>query len=51
MKKEKTLYGILCGVGGTLIGLFANGLNTIYGIVLFTFGVSLLVFSIIKLNK
>ncbi len=51
MKKGKTLYGILCGVGGTLIGLFANKLDTIYGGVLFAFGVFLLVFSIIKLNK
>lgn len=51
MKKEKTLYGILCGVGGTLVGVFANKLNTIYGGALFTFGVFLLVFSIIKLNK
>ena len=51
MKKEKTLYGILCGIGGTLIGLFANNLDTILGGFLFTFGVFLLVFSIIKLNK
>lgn len=51
MKKEKTLYGVLCGVGGTLIGVFANKLDTIYGGALFIFGVFLLVFSIIKLNK
>ena len=51
MKKEKTLYGVSCGVGGTLIGVFANKLDTIYGGALFTFGVFLLVFSIIKLNK
>lgn len=48
---KKRLYGVLCGVGGTLIGVFANRLDTIYGGVLFTFGVFLLVFSIIKLNK
>ena len=51
MKKETTLYGILCGVGGILIGVFANKLDTIYGGALFTFGVCLLVFSIAKLNK
>ena len=51
MIKEKTLYGILCGVGGTLIGVFANKLDTIIGVALFTLGVFLLVFSIIKLNK
>ena len=51
MKKEKIIYGILCGVGGTLIGVFANKLDTIYGGTLFTFGVVLLVFSITKLNK
>ena len=47
MKKEKTLFGILCGFGGALIGAFANKLDTIYGGVLFTFGVFLLVFSIL----
>lgn len=51
MKKEKTLYGILCGVGGTLIGVFANKLNTIYGAALFTFGIVLLIYSIIKINN
>ena len=51
MKKGKILYGIMCGAGGILIGVFANRLDTIYGGVLFTFGVFLLVFSIFKLNK
>lgn len=51
MKKEKIIYELLCGVGGTLIGGFANKLDTIYGWALFTFGVFLLVFSIVRLNK
>lgn len=51
MKKEELSYGILCGIGGVLIGLFASKLNTIYGIALFTLGVFLLVFSTIKLSK
>lgn len=51
MKKENLLYGILCGTGGCLIGLFANRLNTIYGGALFTFGVFLLVFSMVKLTR
>ena len=50
-KKEKTLYGILCGAGGVLIGSFANKLSTMYGGALFAIGVSLLVFSTLKLNK
>lgn len=51
MKKKKIIYGILCGAGGTIVGVFANKLDTIYGGALFTFGVLLLVFSIIKLDK
>ena len=51
MKKKKIIYGILCGAGGILIGVFANKLNTVYGGALFTFWVVLLVFSITKLNK
>jgi len=51
MNKEKIIYGILCGIGGGLIGFFANKLNTFVGGGLFTLGIVLLVFSITKLNK
>lgn len=51
MKKKKIIYEILCGAGGILIGVFANKLNTVHGGALFTIGVLLLVFSIIKLDK
>ena len=51
MNKEKIIYGILCGFGGGLIDFFANKLTTLVGGVLFTLGIVLLVFSIIKLNK
>ena len=51
LKKGKILYGVLCGIGGVLIGLFANKLDTMYGGALFAVGVCLLVFSIMKLNK
>ena len=51
MNKVKVVYGFLCGVGGILIGLFANNLNTISGGGLFSIGIAILVFSIVKLNK
>ena len=51
MDKLKMAYGFLCGVGGILIGLFANSLNTILGGGIFSIGIAILVFSIVKLNK
>ena len=51
MGKLKMAYGFLCGIGGILIGLFANNLNTIFGGGLFSIGIAILVFSIVKLNK
>ena len=44
MNKEKIIYGILCGIGGGLIGFFANRLNSFWGWLLFTLGVVLLVY-------
>ena len=43
MKKDLLCYGILCGVGGLLIGLFAKSLNTGLGAILFTIGIVLLI--------
>ena len=51
MHNEKLIYSYLCGAGGILIGLFANSLNTILGGGLFSIGIAILVFSIVKLNK
>ena len=51
MQRENVIYGVLCGIGGGMIGLFANRLNTIWGAALFTLGICILVFSIIKLDK
>ena len=51
MSNEKLIYGSLCGIGGILIGLFANRLNTMLGAGVFAFGIAVLVFSIVKLNK
>ncbi len=51
MDKVRMVYGFLCGVGGVLIGLFANNLNTILGGGIFSIGIAILVFSIVKLNK
>ena len=51
MGKLKMAYGFLCGIGGILIGLFANSLNTIFGGGLFSIGIAILVFLIVKLNK
>lgn len=51
MNKEKAIYGTFCGMGGVLIGLFANRLDTLFGGGLFALGVALLAFSVIKLNN
>ena len=51
MKQKKMLYAILCALGGGIIGFFANQLTEWYVCVLFGFGVALLVYSIINLNK
>lgn len=50
MKKE-FLYTIMCAFGGSLIGFTANKLSEVYGCILFAFGIFLIVFSTIKLNK
>lgn len=51
MKNKKLLYSITCALGSGLIGFFAKDLNTIYGCILFGLGSSLMVYSIINLNK
>ena len=51
MNKKKVLYSILCALGGGIIGFFANSLTEWYGCLLFGLGVSLMVYSIINLNK
>ena len=51
MKKMKLLYALLCAVGGSIIGFFANQLTEWYVCALFGLGVALMVYSIINLNK
>lgn len=51
MKKKNLIYGLLCGVGGILIGFFANQLDTVLGCILFVLGILLIVFSGFKLVK
>lgn len=51
MKKKKVLYGILCAVGGGMIGSFANQLTEVYGCILFGLGVGLIVYSVFNLSK
>ena len=51
MKKKRKLHVLLCGLGGGIIGFFANHLTEWYGCVLFGLGVGLMVYSIINLNK
>ena len=51
MKNKKILYAITCALGSGMIGFFAKELNTIYGCILFGFGVGLMVYSIINLSK
>ena len=48
---NKLLRIIFSALGGGLIGIFAGQLNTVYGCILFTFGVALLVGSIAWTNK
>ena len=47
----KSMYGLLCGIGGVLIGLCASQLTTFVGVVGFTMGIVLLVFGSIKVNR
>lgn len=51
MKKKQFLYSLLCALGGALVGAFANQLNEIYGTILFTLGIGIMVYSIIKISK
>ena len=48
---KKVLQIICCALGSGMIGFFANQLNTVVGCVFFTFGVALLVGSIILVSK
>lgn len=43
---KKALQMIACGLGGAMIGFFANRLDTMLGATLFTLGILLLVGSI-----
>ena len=51
MNIKNIVYNLICGLGGGLIGCFASRLDTNFGIILFTLGIFLLVFSCIKLSK
>lgn len=51
MKYTKLLYCLLCGIGAGLVGTFLGRLTNIYGIVFFTIGVALIVFSIAMINR
>lgn len=51
MKYKNTLLGILCGVGGGLMGTFAGRLDSVMGCIFFTLGVVILVFSITNINR
>ena len=48
---KKVFQVICCATGAGMIGFFANQLNTVAGAVCFTFGVALLVASIITISK
>ena len=51
MNKKNLLFAVLCAVGGGMVGCFASHLSEIYGVVLFTIGVAIMVFSISKLSR
>ena len=51
MNMKKAFQVICCAAGAGMIGFFANQLNTVVGCVFFTFGVALLVGSIVLVSK
>ncbi len=48
---KKAFQVICCALGSGMIGFFANRLDTVYGCVLFTLGVAMLVGSIVLISK
>ena len=48
---KRVMLAILCAKGGTMVGYFANQLTETYGIMLFSFGIGMMVTSIFKLSK
>jgi len=48
---KKTFQIVLCALGGGMIGFFANRLDTVFGCVGFTLGVTILVSSIIIISR
>ena len=51
MKKKTAAYLLLCGLGGGMIGFFANHLTEWYGCIFLGLGAGLMVYSIIRLNN
>ena len=51
MKKKNLIYGLLCGVGGILIGYYAGKLNTIPGCILFVLGILLIIGTSLKMGE
>lgn len=51
MKKKSLMYGLLCGIGGIMIGYFASKLDTVLGCILFILGVLLIIVSSLKMNN
>ena len=51
MKIKSILYVLLCLLGGCMIGLNAGKLNNVANIIMFTFGVAILVYGVAKSNK
>lgn len=51
MKNKKLLYVITCVLGSGILGYFSKDLNTVYGTILFSIGIALMVYSIINLSK
>lgn len=51
MKIKSILYVLMCLFGGCMIGLNVGKLDSITNILMFTLGVFILVYSIIKASK
>ena len=51
MKRKEIIYSMMCAIGGGIVGVFSSRLNEIYGCVLFIIGITLIVYSVIRLSK
>ena len=51
MNKKKLILALLCALGSGMVGFFANQLTEVHGIILFSFGIGMMVTAIMRLSK